>query len=298
MAEPISTALLTAGIAAASSGGQAYATGKQNKKSRAFSREMYEKTKTDNIAAWNAQNEYNSPQAQMDRLKAAGLNPNMVYDKGGAIQPAGNISTPDVQGAQFRTPEFGNIGTGLVQGYFDTKIKQAQYDNLKQTNTVLQQEAILKAAQAEGESVRTYGKGLENYVYHQNSDALARGAYLDNQQKIANITYTNDENARKAAMQAPNLQQAVLGVARSAAGLELDKSQLDMLKQQIYNAKQEGIFKKAQADFAAIGVNFNDPLVMRWIGDYIGSFLDADKSTFKMEGLKHGKAFHDFRKKF
>lgn len=295
---PIDPITAAATITALSSSANAAATGNQNKKSRQFSRETYAKTKADNIQFWNMQNEYNSPEKQMERLKAAGLNPNMVYDKGGAIQAAGNISSPDVQGGQFRTPDFGTIGTGIVQGYFDTKIKQAQYDNLKQTNTVLQQEAILKAAQAEGEAVRTYGKGLENYVYHQNTDALVRGAYLDNEKKIADISYTNDENARKAAMQAPNLQQAVIGVARASAGLDLDKTQLKMLEQQIYNAKQEGIFKRVQAEFADMGVNFNDPLVMRWIGDYIGGFLKGDQSTFRSEGQKLGKSYKSFRDLF
>lgn len=296
--DPGTATVIASGIGALSGAANATATGKMNKKSRQFSRETYAKTKADNIQFWNMQNEYNSPEKQMERLKAAGLNPNMVYDKGGAIQSAGNISSPDVQPAQFRTPDFGSIGTGLVQGYFDTKIKQAQYDNLKQTNTVLQQEAILKAAQAEGEAVRTYGKGLENYVYHQNSDALARGAYLANEKTSADIQYTNDENARKAAMQAPNLQQAVIGVARAAAGLDLDKSQLKMLEQQIYNAKQEGIFKKVQAEFAQMGANFNDPLVMRWIGDYIGGFLKGDQSTFRSEGEKLGKGYKSFRDLF
>jgi len=290
--------IVAAGIQAASAAGNAAATGKQNKKSRAFSREMYEKTKTDNIQFWNMQNEYNSPEAQMQRLKSAGLNPNMVYDKGGAIQPAGNISTPDVQSAQFRTPDFGSIGTGLVQGYFDTKIKQAQYDNLKQTNTVLHQDALLKAAQAEGEAVRTYGKGLENYVYHQNTDALVRGAYLANEKTVSDIAYTNDENARKAAMQAPNLQQAIIGVARASAALDLDRSQLKMLEQQIYNAKQDGILKRVQAEFAEMGVNFSDPTYMRCIGDYIGGFLKGDQTSFRQDGEILGKGYKSFKDLF
>jgi hypothetical protein len=297
--EPVTTAAaITAGVSALSGGASAYATGKQNKKSRAFSREMYEKTKADNIKFWDMQNQYNSPEAQMERLKSAGLNPNMVYDKGGAIQPAGSISTPDVQSAQFRTPDFGSIGTGLVQGYFDTKIKQAQYDNLKATNSVLQQEAILKAAQSEGESMRNYGKGLENYVYHENVDALIRGAYLANEKTAADIQFTNDENARKAAMQAPNLQQAIIGVARAAAGLQIDKEQLKNLQQQVYNAKQEGIIKKVQAGFAEMGVNFNDPLVMRWIGDYIGGFTKEIQGTARpsFEGKMDSQRLKKFLK--
>jgi len=45
-----------------------------------------------NIKNWEMQNEYNSPAQQMQRLKEAGLNPNLVYGKGAvgnsASQPA------------------------------------------------------------------------------------------------------------------------------------------------------------------------------------------------------------------
>lgn len=35
-----------------------------------------------NLDMWNRNNEYNSPQAQMERFKAAGLNPNLIYGQG------------------------------------------------------------------------------------------------------------------------------------------------------------------------------------------------------------------------
>lgn len=41
------------------------------------------------IAQWNRENQYNTPAAQMDRLRAAGLNPNLVYGNGAV----GNTST-------------------------------------------------------------------------------------------------------------------------------------------------------------------------------------------------------------
>lgn len=42
------------------------------------------------IEEWNRQNLYNSPEAQMARFKAAGLNPNLIYGQGNA----GNASSP------------------------------------------------------------------------------------------------------------------------------------------------------------------------------------------------------------
>lgn len=47
---------------------------------------------------WNRENEYNSPEAQMQRYLAAGLNPNLVYGAGASSGNAGNIGTPTVGG--------------------------------------------------------------------------------------------------------------------------------------------------------------------------------------------------------
>jgi hypothetical protein len=289
---------VVAGISALSGAAGAASTGAQNRKSRAFSREMYQQQKMDNIAFWDMQNEYNSPQKQMERLRNAGLNPNMLYDKTGAVIPAQNINTPDVQGGQFRTPDFGSVGTGLVQGYFDTKIKQAQYDNMKATNTNILQDTLLKMSQAQFAGASAEEKARYNYVLGQTQEALVENTFTDLQKKKADLAYTLDENARKAAMAAPTLQKAVIDAARADAGLNLDKEQLRLLQQNVYNAEQEGIFKKVQATFAQNGVNFNDPVIMRWIGDYIGGFLEGDTGSFKTEGYKFGKGYKNFRELF
>lgn len=42
------------------------------------------------VEMWNMQNEYNSPEAQMNRFKAAGLNPHLIYGQGNP----GNASAP------------------------------------------------------------------------------------------------------------------------------------------------------------------------------------------------------------
>lgn len=45
-----------------------------------------------NLNLWNLNNEYNSPSAQMERYKEAGLNPNLIYGNGSSS--AGNSSSP------------------------------------------------------------------------------------------------------------------------------------------------------------------------------------------------------------
>ena len=54
----------------------------QNKADREFTEYMYNMERQDAQKDWERQNAYNSPEEQMNRLRQAGLNPNLVYGKG------------------------------------------------------------------------------------------------------------------------------------------------------------------------------------------------------------------------
>lgn len=80
-----------------------------------------------NTEMWNRQNEYNSPAAQMQRYKAAGLNPSLMYSQGspglaGSPEPAASYA-PDYSmyqsrsgrgGVTFQHPDYGRIVSGLI----------------------------------------------------------------------------------------------------------------------------------------------------------------------------------------
>lgn len=53
-----------------------------------------------NVEMWNMQNDYNSPAAQMERLQAAGLNPNLMYSMGTSGNASGSVqySAPTMHG--------------------------------------------------------------------------------------------------------------------------------------------------------------------------------------------------------
>jgi hypothetical protein len=234
---------------------------------------MYQQQKADNIQFWNMQNEYNSPQAQMARLKGAGLNPNMLYDKTGAVIPAQNINTPDVQSAQFRTPDFGGVGSGLVQGYFDTKIKQAQYDNLKVANTVSQQEAILKAAQAAGEVKRTEGQGISNTLASSNLDAMIRRAGLENQKLIADTQFTLNSDQRAAISNTQSVAESVQRVKNMATQNINDAATLKLINQNYSNLVKDGTLRQLDIELKRTGVQPTDELWQRAIGRIISDII-------------------------
>lgn len=119
---------------------------KQNESSREWSEKMYERQRADEIEFWNMQNSYNSPEAQMQRLRDANLNPHMAYGSGNV---SGNsASKADVPNAH--KPEFNTTRVDLpaiVNSYFDVKQKAAQANNTKLQGDLLKLEAINKGLQ-------------------------------------------------------------------------------------------------------------------------------------------------------
>lgn len=85
MADDLSAALnsLTNSIGNATAIGLAGSMNRdQQKRAIRYNWEMANWQNATNIANWQMQNEYNHPSQQMKRLEEAGLNPNLVYDKG------------------------------------------------------------------------------------------------------------------------------------------------------------------------------------------------------------------------
>lgn len=88
---------------------------------------------------WHRQNAYNDPSAQMARLKAAGLNPNMIYGSGTqaatgmASSPAAapeesiqNIPVPDVGGELSRYASIQQMQQNTQRSAADTALKWGQ----------------------------------------------------------------------------------------------------------------------------------------------------------------------------
>lgn len=61
---------------------------------------------------WRAENQYNSPKAQMERLQRAGLNPNLVYGNGGATASSSSPAQP--QTSQANVSAFGNAAQQII----------------------------------------------------------------------------------------------------------------------------------------------------------------------------------------
>lgn len=90
-----------------------------------YNRELSETQYQRDLEMWNKANEYNSPLEQMDRLKKAGLNPNLVYGNGATATSSAQL------------PKYQSIGQsvsrmppvdipGMIGMFQDIQLKNAQ----------------------------------------------------------------------------------------------------------------------------------------------------------------------------
>jgi len=264
-------AAIAGGSALAGGAIQAASTARQNRLSRDFSREMYDKQYRDSIALWTRQNDYNSPQAQMQRFKAAGLNPNLIYGQGNSGN-AGSIPTPDVQAAQFRVPEIGNAvsaaGSEIAQ-YIDYEIKLAQLDNFKTQNTVLEEEAVLKRAQAlslgTGAARTQFDLDFETEMRPVSADA--RREQLRKTKAEADLILNNDERA--AAMNAQTITESIERVLNLKAQRAVTKQDEIRIRTQIEGVRKDNRLKQFDIELKRLGIQPGDPLWMRLVAQYI-----------------------------
>lgn len=252
------------------------AQAKMNRKTREWNEKMYWLQRQHSLQDWTMQNEYNSPQAQMQRFTEAGLNKNLIY---GQTNEAPSVRSTDTKAWNPRAPELdlgGAVSTGLLS-YYDTQVKQAQVDNLKVQNTVLQQDAYLKAAQVIGQLAGTrkteadtamsqFDLGLKNELKEYSVEA----ARLANDRTKSDITMTLDENERRAAMLQPTLLKSAEEILNMRLQRAKTSEEIDEIKQRIENLKKDARLKELDIEWRASGLVPSDPLWQRLIQRAIG----------------------------
>lgn len=258
-----------------------------------YNTNMYKRQYADNIAFWRMQNEYNSPQAQMNRFQEAGLNPNLIYGQGNAGN-AGPISTPDVLPNQSRPLPIPDAGSGLslINSIYDLDIKQAQIDNLKAQNAVIQQDALLRAAQVKDTNIRgergAFDLDFESELRNVSADAR--------REKLRQVTTQTDialqENIRREILTAKSVEEAgerILNMQAQRPNIRLEgpriQAQTRSIQENIELMKKDGVLKQLDIELRRMGINPQDPTWQRIVGRVLNNAydsLDSGKSLWDM----------------
>lgn len=269
--------LLIAGIQAAGqllgSAINAGVTGNMNRRTRAFAREMYSRQRTDALADWNMQNAYNAPTAQMERLKVAGLNPNLVYGDGAAYT-AQAVRSSSAPGWNPETPRWGDMVTGagdVLSRYYDLQLRQAQIDNVKSATEVAKVDAALRAAQTIGAQVGAerakFDLGLQTDLRATSLEAARES--LRKLSAEADVVLRRDE--REAAMNASNLGEAVERILSMRAVRAKTDDERDEIRARIRSISKDLQLKQLDINLKKMGVQPGDELWQRALAQFLGN---------------------------
>lgn len=127
-----------------------------------------------NMEQWNAQNAYNTPAAQMQRYKDAGLNPNLVATQG---TPGNAASSPQYEAPKLSAYTNYQSGLGKLGNIFPQALSlmstMQEYQNAKYQGDVLQENARKAKEQADGIA-------LDNLRKTADKDYFSSNAFLNN----------------------------------------------------------------------------------------------------------------------
>lgn len=293
----------------------AIGTAQQNWQQRKFAEDMYNRQLFEARADWDRQNAYNSPANQMARLRAAGLNPNLVYGNGQAQVPAQAVRGANQGSYKGEAPQF-DLGS-MLGSFQDAQVKKAQLNNLAAQENLLIQNAINKGVDTENK-IRQ-GKSLDISNLKGQSDltrydklgelsleALQQGIFKTQGEisKIeADTKFTLNQQELNTAKNASDLKEATQRIAESrkrnllmeAQRLETQArtaktkeetfnviSQRGAIYQQIrqMEAATQNTETKTQIDkidlaMKKLGVNPNDPVYLRVLGRILDGVIPS-----------------------
>lgn len=138
---------------------------------------------------WNLQNEYNSPTQQMARIRAAGLNPNLVYGNGVTGNSAG--STPQYEPAKFNAPTMQayrgwNLGiSDAISQFLAYRTVKAQVDNMEAQNSLIRQQTATEATKQANIAASTSRSEFDLNMAKELKDVSVSSAIADMNQKQA-----------------------------------------------------------------------------------------------------------------
>lgn len=148
-----------------------------------------EKAYQRSLNMWNLQNEYNSPAQQMARIRAAGLNSNLVYGNGVTGNSSG--STPQYEPAKFNAPTMQayrgwNLGiSDAISQYLAYRTSKAQVDNMEAQNSLIRQQTATEATKQANIAASTSRSEFDLNMAKELKDVSVSSAIADMNQKQA-----------------------------------------------------------------------------------------------------------------
>lgn len=268
-----------------------------NAASRKFAVEQQDKQNAYNLQMWNMQNDYNSPAKMMERYKAAGLNPNLIYgtSTGNVAGDQPNAAKAEYVAAPHPSVDGARLAGSAVSAYNDMRLGNAQVNNLQAQTTNLAAQTAAATAAALLHSMQAnrinaelpfVGDAMKANIYakntHANVESILSGYQADlyaanTRRADAETGYTVDKNVREAAMQSVNIREALSRISLNA----MNAAKSDAERQEIFQRTREIMtsreFKQMELDMLKHGVSVHDSAPMRVLGSWYDQLTGATK---------------------
>jgi len=186
---------------------------------------------------WNKQNEYNTPAAQIERMKSAGLNPALMYSQGNpgnASNPPSSPATPQMQPITGFANAVGDAGDMIYKGMI-------QNEQVKQMRA---QTEFLNARAAKEQATTPEREWFANYFQARTKNVQSSIGYIDSKtvgQDIYNMhehgLLSTDQHLREKQMTKMNFDMVLAAADLQLRGY-MTQSRINLNKAQIgyYNA--------------------------------------------------------------
>lgn len=232
-------------------------------------RELAEYAYSKDLEMWERNNAYNSPMAQMQRLKEAGLNPNLVYGNGAVANTGGQIPRYSAPRVGYDYKPAVDLPSVLNQ-YQDFQLRQAQIDNLKAQRDNINARTVSEAS-------RSVLLGVQGKTAEWDLD---RREYLRPYE--AAIT-ANRARASEAEVQSAWQKLTLMRQDEILKGLESDYKRRSMTAVDLDNEKRRAdlIYAQYRNEWIKMGITTSDNVLLRVIARMVHqSGLDL-QSIFK-----------------
>lgn len=171
----------------------------ENEKTRQYNLMLAKQQNQWNLEQWNRENAYNDPSAQMQRLRNAGLNPDLMYQNGAAgLQAA---SSPDMTAGEPAQPV--DMSAYRNRKTIGDVIQQAQ-------STILAEKQAKKLdADAEGQKLKNVEQDSQNVI--KKLDEKFHSSFLQQQyQNLVDVHHQNVEQLELLRSKVADMDEQVL----------------------------------------------------------------------------------------
>lgn len=253
----------------------------QNKEQREWSKEDYEQMRKDYLADREYTNRYNSPIQQMQRLREAGLNPNLLYGKfeaGLSSHLKGpNKDTGKVERAHLVNPLQGNPIDDyfkVTHGVIENKILKEQSRNMQIKNSMDMNQLVRDNMRLGAEMRSPERRGGVNYW-----ESGVTGEIASHQLKKAQLQKQMFDLDIQGKLISQNVQtrQAMVNLLKAEAEVAKSGVEKKYLEKRLEILNDEKKVKELEAKMAEMGIPPNTPWYYIQFNKKLDDFIQTGK---------------------